>query len=320
MKTKSILILSTLTILTFSSCATTSQTEKSLTANPESTSKTREITRSTAEAKTSKEEAQFLSSIENLSIQFTQTPKIANVNRPFSSPYSFEVKKDGNLLPNFSMTISYPSAKTDGNISFTETVVFTDENGKYTFDAQEPSFAANTKLSVYPTPINNNVAEKAKAVSASADWKVKADIITKGAVLFIWDYNEKDRPINNSYDVLSEFRSRGMSMVGNAPVNETSYIGKPLATLYKDNYAIIEDSYGYLIVGTIKFIKPVEECEGGYLCSLIADIKAVNMKNGEEVFASTFTNETVGASWTKCVNPCKEKLAEKIVDALVYGL
>lgn len=111
-------------------------------------------------------------------------------------------------------------------------------------------------------------------------------------------------------------------MVGNAPVNETTYIGKPLSTLYKENYEIIENSYGYLIVGTIKFTKPVEATEDGdgYLCSLEADIQAVTMENGNTVFTQTFEHDAAGKNWNACVSKCKEELAEQIVDALVYGL
>lgn len=273
-----------------------------------------------AEAEPTPEEI-FLFGLNDVAIKFTTTPKITNVNRAFNSPYTFTVTKDGTPVSDYPVTISYPSAKAE-NISYSKIDVVTTEDGSYTFTPEKPVFAAATKLTVYPTPLTDSE-ELLNAVlehKAEADWKVKSDIITKGAVLFIWDFNEKNRPINNSYDVLSEFRTRGMTMVGNAPVNETSYIGKSLNTLYKENYEIIEDAYGYLIVGTIKFTKPVEACDDGYLCSLIADIQAVNMKNGKKIFESTFTHEATGANWNKCVTKCKEELAKEIVDALVYGL
>lgn len=268
------------------------------------------------------EEEIFLFGLNDVSIEFTSVPKIANVNRAFSSNFSFTVTKDGTPASDYPVTISYPSARKLNDISYTEIQVITDENGSYTYKPATPDFAVAAKLSVYPTPINDSeeLINAAKEHKTEADWKVRSNIISKGAVLFIWDFNEKDRPVNNSYDVLSEFRTRGMTMVGNAPVNETSYIGKSLTSLYKENYEIIEDAYGYLIVGTIKFTKPVAPCDDGYLCSLIADIQAVNMKNGAKVFESTFTNEATGANWNKCVTKCKEELAEKIVDALVYGL
>lgn len=270
------------------------------------------------------EEELFISSLENITITFTDVPKITNINRPFVNGFTFVVKQNDEPLADYDVTISYPASKNEGVISFTELSVKTDESGKFTFTPDAPAFAADEKLKVYPTPINQDpvVFEAAYSYKAQTDWKVKSDIITKGAVLFIWDFNEKNRAINNSYDILSEFRTRGISMVGNAPVNETSYIGKPLSTLYKENYEIIENSYGYLIVGTVKFTKPVEATEdgNGYLCSLVADIQAVTMKNGKTVFTHTFEHEATGKNWNACVSKCKEELAEQIVDALVYGL
>lgn len=263
----------------------------------------------------------FIEDISNVFIKFTATPKITTVNRAFSGPYTVSVTdKNGVPLSDYILSVSYPSSKKDGTVSFTEIEVTTDENGLYSYTPEKPTFGCAEKITIYPTPLNESVKTEALARGASADWKVRSDIINKGAVLFVWDYNEKNRPVNNSYDILSEFRSRGMTMVGNAPVNETSYIGKSLNTLYKENYEIIEDSYGYLIVGTTKFTKPVEPCDDGYLCSLVSEIEAVSMKTGKKVFASTFTQEATGKNWNTCVTKCKEQLAEKIVDALVYGL
>ncbi len=266
----------------------------------------------------------FIDSLEGLSFTFTASPKITNVKRAFSSNYTFIAKdKDGNPLANYPVTISYPDGKEDGELTYKEIDVLTDQNGSYTYEPAVPTFSANTTLAVYPTPINNSdkVFDAAINHRAEADWKVRSDIITKGAVLFIWDFNEKGKAINNSYEILSEFRTRGMTMVGNAPVNETSYIGKPLSTLYKENYEIIENSYGYLIVGTVKFTKPVEATDDGqYLCSLVAEIQAVTMKDGNQIFSSTFTHEAKGKNWNTCVTKAKSELAEEIVDALVYGL
>lgn len=268
------------------------------------------------------EEQIFIDQIKDVSIQFTAIPKITNVNREFSGAYVISVKdKDSNPIADYNLQIAYPSSKSaDGVISYTTQDVTTNENGIINFAAPLPTFAANSNVYAYAVPLNETVIEDAKKLGAQAEYKVKSDIITKGAVLFIWDFNEKDRPINNSYEILSEFRNRGMVMVGNAPVNETSYIGKPLSTLYKENYEIIEDSYGYLLVGTVKFFKPVEECDDGYLCSLVAEINAINMKTGNTVFTSTFTNEATGKNWNACVTKCKDELSVKIVDSLVYGL
>ncbi|MCR5189575.1 MAG: hypothetical protein K6C97_11625 [Treponema sp.] len=265
----------------------------------------------------------FINSLEGISLTFSKTPKATYINKAFNSSFDFSAKdKDGNPLVNYPITISFPSSKENGEILYSEIDIKTDKNGNYSYTAETPSFSVNTTLAVYPTPIDysDEVIDAAVSYRAEADWKVKSDIITKGAVLFIWDFNEKNKPINNSYDILSEFRTRGMTMVGNAPVNETSYIGKPISTLYKENYEIIENAYGYLIIGTVKFSKPVEPVDDQYSCSLTADIQAVDMKNGKLIYSSIFEHEAKGKNWNACVSKAKEELATMVVDALVYGL
>ena len=90
--------------------------------------------------------------------------------------------------------------------------------------------------------------------------------------------------------------------------------------LYKENYEIIEASYGYLICGTVKFLKPVEPCDEGYLCSLTSNIEAVDMKNGTKVFSKTFVHEATGKNWNSCVSKCKSELAKMIVDEIFFGM
>ena len=232
---------------------------------------------------------------------------------------------DGQPLENLSLTLSYPASKSvDEGISFEKTELITDAEGKITFTPEATSFAAKTKVSVYPTPINENpeLMERLKPFTAEADWKVKSDLPSKGAVLFVWDFNEKDRPVNNFANLQAECRTRGITMVGNGPVNETSYLGKQQA-LYKDTYKIIGgNAYGYLIYGTIKFDQPVtaKEDGSGYFCIIKADIEAYDMKNGNKVYSFTKSYESNGKNWNECVSKGKDKIAEFIVTDIIYGL
>ena len=136
----------------------------------------------------------FIKSLEGISLSFVSSPKATNVNKAFSSDFKFIVKDaNGNPLADYPVTISYPSGKTDGEIIYNEIDIKTDANGTYSYKAEVPSFSADTTLAVYPTPIDNSdkVIDAAVSYCAEADWKVKSDIISKGAVLFIWDFNEK---------------------------------------------------------------------------------------------------------------------------------
>ncbi len=265
----------------------------------------------------------FIQKIENINIKCVSAPSVVTKNRNFSTPYEFSVS-DGEMNPlsQISITLTYPSIKSDDDILFSSVELISDENGKISFVPPKPSFACISTVSAYPTPLNQDE-EVIKAVNqkkVEAVWKVRSDVINKGAVLFIWDFNEKNRPVNNSYEILSEFRKRGMTMVGNAPVNDSEYIGKSLDFLYKENYEIIEDSYGYLICGTVKFVKPVEPCEEGYLCSLTSKIEALDMKNGKKVFSKTFNHEATGKNWNSCVSKCKTELAKMIVEEILFGM
>ncbi len=249
-------------------------------------------------------------------------PAAVNVNKNFSKPYIFAVKHaDGSVYPDFLVDITYPAGR-KSEVEFATEQFTSDSEGLVTFTPAAPSFAAMELVTAKPALLYDDAAVKEAVDSAAvtAPYQVRSDISSKGAVLFIWDYNEKGRPVNNSTHVQSEFRTRGITLVGNGPVNETSYIGRNNA-LYRDTYEIIGgDAYGYLISGTIKFVKPVEADGDEYVCSLSADISGIKMKDGSEIFNKNFTHEARGKNWTACTSKCKEELAKMIVDALLFGL
>ena len=308
----------TVSIILLSSCATTSQA-----ADNQPTHHREKAPKAIIMQET--KEDTFIKSLEGITVQKVSSPKEINKGKNFSEPFVFSVQKaDGTAAEGFALTIEYPLSKAEGVINFEKKELITDAEGKISFTAEQPSFAVKTSVKAYPTPISEepSLAERLKPFTAEADWKVKSDLATKGAVLFIWDYNEKDRPVNNSYDIQAEFRGRGITMVGNGPVNETSYIGKP-KTLYKETYDIIGgNQYGYLIYGTIKFDQPVTPLEdgSGYYCIFKAEIEAVSMKNGELVYSSVTTYESKGKNWNECVSKGKDKLAELVVNDIIYGL
>lgn len=281
----------------------------------------------------------FVQSLEGIKLEMVEAPtKWINYGKTFNAPYTVLVTDaEGNPVSDFDLRISYPEDRKEGMLWVTSKDVKTNEEGKYSFVPENTKFAADSKVGFFPSPkflednypdygtdeeavkIIENVLEE-KLVYAN--YWVRSDIVYKGALLFIWDYNERNKPVNNSYEILAQFRNRGMTLVGNAPTSDSSYIGKSLEYLYKENYDMVQDSYGYLICGTVKFTKPVEKVEGtdDYLCSLVAEISAVKMKNGEKVFDRQFTHEAKGANWSKATTTCKEELSKEIVDALLYGL
>jgi len=320
---KAFLKFSVISLILFNSCASVvKNTDDSQTNNKTERQEARTLTVITPEDS-------FLTSIKDIQLKVTQVPKQVTLgpkNVNFAVPFevSVENSSDNTPVPDFAITVKYPSSKSGDQVVFTEETVTSDENGKYSFLPSVPLFASNTEVYFYPTPINNS--EKAlngvKQKEVSAAWKVRSDIINKGALLFIWEFTERDRPTGNSYTILSQLKAKGIWNVGNAPVNESTDLSKSLKTLYRENYEIVENAYGYLICGTVKFAQPVAPVEDGegYLCSLVADISAVNMRNGEVVYTQHFTNDSIGANWNKATGKCKEELAVKITESLIYGL
>lgn len=318
---KNIIVLSALiTSIILTSCATTSEAaENQVFANHSKDKAPKAIV-----VQESPEDI-FIKSLDGISLQKLSSPKEITKGRNFAAPFVFSVTKaDGTPAEGFALTLEYPASKSEGSIIFNKVELLTDAEGKISFTAEQPTFAVKTTVKVYPKPVSEDpsLAERLKPYTAEADWKVKSDLASKGAVLFVWDFNEKDRPVNNSYNIQAEFRSRGITMVGNGPIGETSYIGKPKA-LYKDTYDIIGgNAYGYMIYGTIKFEQPVTalEDESGYYCILKAEIEAVSMKKGDVIYSSVTSYESKGKNWNECVSKGKEKLAELVVSDIIYGL
>ena len=140
--------------------------------------------------------------------------------------------------------------------------------------------------------------------------------------MFVFEFTEGGKPSKNSYEILSALRKKGGSMISNGPISDdTSYITASKQKIYKDNYEYVEDQFGYLIGGTVKFANPVEANEDGtYTAHLIAEIYGIDMKTGEVIYEETNEYTSTGTNWSKAVESCKEKLTAIVVDSIMYGL
>lgn len=273
---------------------------------------------------------EFVNQINNISIESVDVPKETIKGRPFKSSFKSIVKDlEGNPVANFPIQIKYPTSKENGKLIFSNMQLFSLDDGSISFMPETVDFSCNSVISISPAiPANVNFENEAvknavKNKTLEQSFKIKSDIVNKGAVLFIWDFNEKGRPTSNSYTILSELRKKGVSLIGNAPVSDTSYIGKPLKELYEANFEYIgANMYGYLLYGTVKFEVPVTKVEDGdgYTCTLVADIYGISMKDGETVLHTTATTTALGSNWNYCVSNCKNELTTKIVEQIIYGL
>ncbi|MCR4579764.1 MAG: hypothetical protein K5681_05400 [Treponema sp.] len=311
-------LISTGLVLSLAACATTEVEKESVISNEQK----EEIVEETIAAPTEEELYSQLIK-DDVTITFISGPSVTNLNKSFAKPYIFAVKHaDSSAYSDFDIEITYPASKSQTGLDYASQIIKSDSQGLVTYNPEKAAFSANAFVSAKPALLydDENVKAAAAEKEVKAPYQVKSDIASKGAVLFIWDYNEKGRPVNNSTHVQSEFRTRGITLVGNGPVNETSYIGKNSA-LYRDTYEIIGgDAYGYLISGTIKFANPVTADGDEYVCSLIAEITGIKMKDGSQIFTGSYSHEARGKNWNESTSKCKEELAKIIVDNLVFGL
>ena len=290
-------------------------------------------------------EIEYAESLTNIFIKSISSPKEIIKGRKFKEPFKFSVSKIQNIesktestdensttttetpIANFKVNVKYPSSKEKTELQFSTIELTSDENGMISFNPENTNFTCASSIQVFPAiPQDVNASDEVvinaiQQKKITKDIKIKSDIINKGAVLFVWEYNEKGRPTGNSYNILSELRKRGITLTGNAPVSDVSYIEKPLSELYQANFEIIGSTmYGYLLSGTLKFEQPVTKIEDGYTCTLVFQLDGIDMKTGDVIFSTTQSHSAQGSNWNNCVSKCKNELTVKIVDELIYGL
>ena len=290
-------------------------------------------------------EIEYAESLTNIFIKSISSPKEIIKGRKLKEPFKFSVSKIQNIesktestdknsttttetpIANFKVNVKYPSSKDKSELQFSTIELTSDENGIISFNPENTNFTCASSIQVFPAiPQDVNASDEVvinaiQQKKITKDIKIKSDIINKGAVLFVWEYNEKGRPTGNSYNILSELRKRGITLTGNAPVSDVSYIEKPLSELYQANFEIIGSTmYGYLLSGTLKFEQPVTKVEDGYTCTLVFQLDGIDMKTGDVIFSTTQSHSAQGSNWNNCVSKCKNELTVKIVDELIYGL
>lgn len=303
---KKSLLLTSVLIALLVSCGTTSSTQDKKTVSAPSPKDT-----------------EFIESLNSVKINVLQTPRPAEFDKPFTSSFIFQAKNtDGSILPNYNVTIEYPVSHDDDDIKYEKTTTFTDESGKVLFKPTKTDFTVNAKIYCYPTPPSSkkSTVMAAKEARSSTKFQIKSRIASKGALLFIWEYNERNKPTTNCYTILSELQARGTT-VGNAPVNQESYIGASTDTIYKKNYEIVQNNFGFLIGGTIKYEKPVAKNDDNlWECSLVSEIYVIDMTSGKEIFRKTYDCDEEDSKYDKAVSNCKKAISKEIVDDLVDNI
>ena len=310
-------LISSLILVLFISCATTNDTAKK-------SAKTSKTIEEEIVPQLSEEEL-FIQEMNKYTLEFTNVPAKIKKGKSFASDFEVTVKdENGNPAADFDVCFTYPAMKDGSKLVSTSIVVKTNENGIASFNPGIISFAANSKIQAFPDvtgKLESNYDELPVPVT-TADFLVESDVSSKGAIMFVFEFTEGGKPSKNSYEILSALRKKGGSMISNGPISDdTSYITASKQKIYKDNYEYVEDQFGYLIGGTVKFANPVETNEDGtYTAHLIAEIYGIDMKTGEVIYEETNEYTSTGTNWSKAVESCKEKLTAIVVDSIMYGL
>lgn len=265
----------------------------------------------------------FLTQMEGIKIEFTKVPAKTKKNKAFGSSYELLVTDNDSPLADFEVILNVPEKKEGTILNFVSKAFTTDENGIITFTPATPDFAAETQITAYPAiPEGLEITvDELKAQTATAAYLCESDIVAKGAIMFVFEYNENGKSPKNSYDILSGLRKKGVYQIGNAPISDTDYINASKEKIYKENYEYVGTDFGYLIGGTVKFANPVEKNEDGtYTAHLIADIYGIDMKTGIVIYEEKNEYTSSGTNWNKAVESCKEKLTTLVVDSIMFGL
>lgn len=332
-KTIKYIILTQAVSLLIASCATTSTATKTqsqsevieISEDEEASSERKEEKREakplSVKTKTNQQETEFIKKLSDIDIKLLSSPKPIFQTQNFKTPYTVLVEDSNGPVSDFDITVSFPSSKTKDSVIYETVQLKTDSEGKISFKPKTPEFALKDKVTFYPSPVNSTQA----MVNASYDLAVTAPYLVKSSnlwyqgILYVYDFNENGKPTSNSTQLLTTLRNSGVN-VGNAPISSTSYYDKPMSQLYKDCFTIVGNSCRFLVAGSIKFAEPVKETENGFTCTLNADISCFNMKNGEELCAFQITETVSNLNRYKAISECKNLLAEKIAEEIMYGM
>lgn len=298
------------------SCASNPDKAKTEKSAPSASSTQTEDTKTVSPAQ------KFINSMDEVQLKFISSPADTEIGKDFPSAFTVSAMDiNGAPLSDYSLTFSYPDSKKDNSIVYATQAVTTGSDGKASLKLPVPKIAANDSVTVYPTPISKNdkVVQAAKNKAVTATYRVKSDLVKSGIILYVWEYDAKGKLANNFYNILGELQNNGAKKVGNAPLSDDSYLTSTPEKQSQVNRSIVGDEFRYLIGGTLKYVTPTAKVENGYSCTMTADIYAIDMATGTEIYRKTFEGSGFGEKWGKDITDCKNKLSKKIVNDILYS-
>src|SRR5574344_2184474 len=316
------------------SCTTTNNAAKSFSeenknvssSSSKSSSKSVQKNSSDDEKKknaTAAAEKAFIEKIAGLDFKITAAPKATTKHKDFASAYMVSIKDTtGTPVSNLPVTVSWPSSRTNDSIVYSTKILSSGDDGCITFMPETPVFSFDDKITFYPAPVSSeaSVMKAAYDAGVSAPFRVRTDFTKKNGIVYVFDYNEDGKVMTNSPYILREMITAGVK-VGNSPISTSSYLSKPIESLYKATFNIVGNIYGFMVSGTIKYVSPVTPIENGkYSCSLTADITCIDMSDGSILYVTHQTETGEAESKYKAIDNCKLALSIKTARAVLYGM
>ena len=268
-------------------------------------------------------ETSFKEYLNEIDIKVVSKPKkVVYSKTSFKEPYIVQVTDSKGPVADMDITVSWPTARNDDAITYSTTQLKTDANGRISFKPEASQIAVKDTISFYPTPVSSSssVAQAAYAAGVQSDYVVKSSYTTyPGGIIFVYDFNENGRPVQNNFAMLQNLRNQGIN-AGNAPISDASYLSKPVSTIYNDCKAMVGNEAKFLVFGSFKYAVPPEETDSGVTCTLVAELTCLDMSNGETLYKTSLEESVTDKSKWDAEKKCRESLAKKAANAIIYGM
>lgn len=271
--------------------------------------------------------AEYKALCAGLKLTADNLPAAVKNGNAFDSDFSvFVADKAGMPVEKVSITVKYPSHNLNGSIVCASEDIVSNAEGKAVFTSPLPEFSCLSEILFYVTPEKTDeaVLKYAEEHALRMPYRVYTDKTNKVISLSVADYTPSGKPVtSNSYSssaLLKALYKKGFRRVGNADFIDEIDSGNT-KLLYKNSSALFSGAVDYLIFGTVKYEKPVEQnAEGLYTVTLNAELSLMDMKNGtvilntKRVFTSEHKNE-----WQLLDNIRNTMMAPEFADFLYYN-
>lgn len=271
--------------------------------------------------------AEYKALCADLKLTADNLPAAVKNGNAFDSDFSvFVANKAGLPVEKVSITVKYPSHNLNGSIVYASEDIVSDAEGKAVFTSPLPEFSCLSEILFYVTPEKTDeaVLKYAEENALHMPYRVYTDKTHKVISVSVADYTPSGKPVtSNSYSssaLLKALYKKGFRRVGNADFIDEIDSGNT-KLLYKNSSALFSGAVDYLIFGTVKYEKPVEQnAEGLYTVTLNAELSLMEMKSGtvilntKRVFTSEHKNE-----WQLLDNIRNTMMAPEFADFLYYN-